>query len=175
MPAAVGAYPGSFDPPTVAHLAIAAAAIRQGGLSRVDLVLSRAPLGKASGRATIEARQEVLTAVGRGRPWLRVVVTDHQLIADVADGYDAVVLGADKWAQVVDPEWYGSTEARDDALRRLPRVLLAPRAGITPPDLPADAVLLDVHRAHGEVSSTGAHEHEPDWMLDEARQSGWWR
>ena len=171
---AVGAYPGSFDPPTVAHLAIAAAAIRQGRLARVDLVLSRAPLGKSTGRASLAAREEVLTAVGKGRPWLRVVVTDAQLVADVAAGYDAVVLGADKWAQVADPAWYGSTDERDDALRRLPRALVAPRAGITPTDLPPDAVLLHVHAAHGDVSSTGAHGHEPDWMLDEARRSGWW-
>jgi len=103
-----------------------------------------------------------------------VRVTETRLIADVAAGYDAVVLGADKWAQVVDPAWYESDEARDDALHRLPRVLVAPRAGVTPRDLPPDALVLDVHAAHRDVSSTGAHDGETDWMLTEARQSGWW-
>ncbi|MBO0731843.1 MAG: hypothetical protein J2P57_21470 [Acidimicrobiaceae bacterium] len=42
----VGAYPGSFNPPTVAHLAIADAARRVMGLERVDFVVSRVALGK---------------------------------------------------------------------------------------------------------------------------------
>ncbi len=41
-----GAYPGSFNPPTVAHLAIADAARRRLGLDRVDLIISRDALGK---------------------------------------------------------------------------------------------------------------------------------
>ena len=36
----VGAYPGTFNPPTRAHLAVAAAAREQCGLARVDLVVS---------------------------------------------------------------------------------------------------------------------------------------
>jgi len=36
---AVGCYPGSFNPPTIAHLAVADAARRQAGLDSVDLVL----------------------------------------------------------------------------------------------------------------------------------------
>ena len=42
----IGAYPGSFNPPTIAHVAIADAARRQRHLDRVDLVLSRVPLAK---------------------------------------------------------------------------------------------------------------------------------
>ena len=57
-------------------------------------------------------------------------MTDAQLITDIAAGYDVVVMGADKWAQVRDPAWYdGSTAARDAALARLARVLVAPRPG----------------------------------------------
>src|SRR6185436_14384082 len=41
-----GAYPGTFNPPTVAHLAVALAARSQCGLDRVELVLSEVPLGK---------------------------------------------------------------------------------------------------------------------------------
>ena len=75
----------------------------------------------------------VLEAVASSRPWLGVAVTEARLIADIAARYDVVVLGADKWAQVLDPAWYGgSTEARDEALARLPRVLVAPRAGDHP-------------------------------------------
>ncbi len=46
----IGVYPGSFDPPTVAHLAIAEAARDQAGLDRVVLAVSRAALGKEQRR-----------------------------------------------------------------------------------------------------------------------------
>ena len=35
------------------------------------------------------------------------MVTDAQLIVDIARDYDVVVMGADKWAQVRDAAWYG--------------------------------------------------------------------
>ena len=41
-----GVYPGTFNPPTMAHLAIAEAARHQRGLARVDLALSRRPINK---------------------------------------------------------------------------------------------------------------------------------
>jgi hypothetical protein len=72
-------------------------------------------------------------------------------------------MGADKWAQVVDPAWYGgSEEARDAAVARLPRVLLAPRAGWP---VPPGVEVLDVHPDHLEVSSTAAVAGRPDWLL----------
>ena len=172
----VGAYPGTFNPPTVAHLAIAEAARRQGGLDRLDLVLSRVPLGKDLAAPTLEDRVEVLEAVARTRPWLGVRVTDLQLIVEVAAGYDAVVLGADKWLQVIDPGWYdGSVEARDDALRRLPRLLLVAR----PPHavagaLPADAVLLDLGPDAEGVSSSAARAGRHEWVAPEVATSGKW-
>ncbi|WP_419919708.1 hypothetical protein [Candidatus Poriferisocius sp.] len=42
----IGVYPGSFNPPTIGHLAIARAAPAQQGLDRVDLAVSRVALGK---------------------------------------------------------------------------------------------------------------------------------
>ena len=41
-----GVYPGSFDPPTIAHVAIAEAALLQAGLDRLDFAISRIALGK---------------------------------------------------------------------------------------------------------------------------------
>ncbi len=69
----------------------------------------------------------MLEAIAARLGWLGVVLTDHQLIADVSAGYDAVIIGADKWAQIMDPVWYQSAEARDAAVARLPRILVAPR------------------------------------------------
>jgi len=181
----VGAYPGTFDPPTVAHLAIAEAALQQGGLDLVALVVSRTPLGKAPSVPTFDDRVAVLEAAAAARPWLTVRVTDHKLIADVAAGYDAVIMGTDKWLQVVDPAWYGgSEEGRDRALAALPRVLLAARPGAaqtgaawTGP-LPSSARVLDVHPAHGPVSSTLVRAGRVEWMIEEAaafdRRTGAW-
>ncbi|HTK15294.1 MAG TPA: hypothetical protein VL769_02790, partial [Acidimicrobiia bacterium] len=125
-----GVYPGSFDPPTIAHAAIAEAAVRAAQLDALDLAISERALGKDA--ATQRPLAERLAAIERltaTRPWLDVVVTDAQLIADIAAGYDAVVMGADKWEQVRDPAWYANDPAaRDAALARLPRVLVAPRA-----------------------------------------------
>lgn len=166
----VGAYPGTFDPPTVAHLAVAEAALEQGGLDAVHLVLSRDPLGKSPSVPTFEDRLTVLEEVAATRPWIEVAVTEHRLIAEVAAGYDAVVMGTDKLLQVLDPAWYGGSEqARDAAAAALPPVLLAGRDGLTPPDpLPAGVLLLDVHPAHGPVSSTLVRAGRVEWMLEEA-------
>src|SRR6516225_8006272 len=99
--AGVGVYPGSFNPPTIAHLAIAQAARDHADLSRVDLAVSRVALGKSdTNLPSFDDRLTVLRAVVDARPWLGLVVSDAQLITDIALGYDAVIVGADKWAQV---------------------------------------------------------------------------
>jgi hypothetical protein len=180
---AVGCYPGSFNPPTIAHLAVADAARRQAGLGRVDLVLSTVALGKEDlAMPPVDARREVLAAVAATRPWLGVVVTDARLIADAAAGYDAVVMGADKWAQVLDPAWYGSVAARDEAVARLPRVLVAPRHGHRPEIAGHGAELLDLPDHLGEVSATAVrdgHHRARAWLLPEAAayaaRTGAWR
>ena len=173
---AVGCYPGSFNPPTVAHLAVADAGRRQAGLVRVDLVLSQAALGKPAGVGpSVGERRKVLEAVAATRPWLGVVVTNARLIADIAAGYDAVLLGADKWAQLLDAAWYGgSAAARDDALAALPRVLVAPRAGERPPGVE----LLDLPDHVRDVSASAVrdgHGAAAAWILPEAEASGLWR
>ncbi len=166
----VGVYPGTFDPPTVAHVAIAEAALQQGGLDRVVLAVSESPLGKKdAGVAALEARVRLLDAIARDRPWLTVAVNEVGLISDIAAGYDAVILGADKWQQVTDPSWYGgSVPARDAAVARLPRVLLAPRHGFVPAGLPAGALVLDLPSEHATVSSTGVRDGNLEWLAEDA-------
>ena len=151
--AARGVYPGSFDPPTIAHVAIAEAAVRVGALHRLDLAISRVALGKdAATQQPFESRVAMIERLAGSRPWLRVVVTESQLISDIAAEYDVVVMGADKWAQVRDPAWYDSIAARDAALARLPRVLVAPRAGFEV----VGADTLELPRHLGSVSSSAA-------------------
>ena len=158
-----GAYPGTFDPPTIAHLAVAEAARIQCPLDQIDLVLNRDPLGK-TGMRPLDARIEMLEAVAATRPWLRVVVTEKLHLADIAAEYDVLVLGADKWAQVLDVAFYDSLEARDDAVARLPTLAVAPRQGLV---VPQECVLLDIDLS--DVSSTAARAGRVDYVAPEAR------
>jgi hypothetical protein len=169
-----GAFPGSFNPLTLGHLAVAEAARVQYQLELVDLVVSRVALAKETvERPRFEDRVAVLQAAAATRPWLGVVVTDDQLIADIAAGYDVVVMGADKWAQVVDLAFYGgSTKARDAALARLPAVAVAPRPPFAVPD---GVLVLEVSH---DASSTAVRDGRVDWMAPEAaeldRSTGAW-
>ena len=160
-----GVFPGSFDPLTVAHLAIADAAVTRFALDRLDLAMSRVALVKEHpGHAPVETRVAAIEAVARqGRPWLHAVVSDDRLIADIAAGYDVCVMGADKWHQLWDPSFYGgSTVDRDAAIARLPVLAVAPRQGSS---LPADAgvIVLDIAPEHQGVSSTAVREGRSDW------------
>jgi predicted RNA-binding protein with PIN domain len=162
-----GVYPGSFDPPTIAHAAIAEAAVAAAQLDQLDLAISRDALGKdAAAQRPLETRLAALERLKASRPWLHVIVTDARLIADIAAGYDVVVMGADKWEQVRDPAWYdGDAAARDAALARLPRVLVAPRPGFTV----VGAEVLDLPEHLGEVSSTAARAGSHHVIVPEVR------
>ncbi len=168
----VGVYPGSFDPPTVAHAHLAEQAVAQLGLARLDLVISHDTLGKDDDALTpIDERVAALARLAEGRPWLTAGTTPHRLVADIAEGYDVVVIGADKWHQLLDPDWYGGRTARDTALRRLPTVALAPRPpwalpgedpSADPPE-GVEVVVLDTDPAHHGVSATAVREGRSEW------------
>lgn len=164
----IGAFPGSFDPPTLAHLAVAEAARDRFELERVDLVLSRIALEKPEVTSpTLDERCDVLAALASRLGWLGVTVSDAQLIVELTAGYDVVVMGADKWAQVTDPRFYGGDPARrDDAIAALPTIAVAPR----PPWPATAALLLDVSPHHYETSSTLARSGRLDLMVAEARE-----
>ena len=99
-PARLGVYPGSFHPLTIAHVAIIDAALQQLDLARLDLSISRAAFDKSHLDAHLGERVDALRRSFTHRLEVGVIVTEHRLIADVARGYDAVVMGADKWHQL---------------------------------------------------------------------------
>lgn len=174
-----GVYPGTFDPPTVAHLHVAEVAMTQLDLARIDLSLSIHTLGKDDATLTpVDERVRHLHDLTAGRPWLGVRTTPASLLADVADGYDVVVVGADKWHQLLDPSWHPSVEHHVAALARLPVVAVAPRPPwplpSPSPDADADAdanpalgalsvVVLDTDPAHHPVSSTAVRAGRQAW------------
>jgi hypothetical protein len=163
----VGVYPGSFNPPTIAHIAIAAAAREQRSLDRVVLVVSRSPINKEHvDRPLFEHRLDVLRAEAAHRRWLDVEITDARLLVDIACGYDVLVMGADKWAQVNDPAYYDDDPAaRDVALAALPALAIAPRPPFTVP--PEHSLIVDA--AHVVVSSSEARTGSTEWMAPAAR------
>lgn len=161
-----GCYPGSFNPLTVAHLAVAEAAVHAYGLDRLDLIVSRVALAKDHvERPLLEHRLEVLERAAASRPWLGVTLRDEQLLVDLAQGYEVVVMGADKWEQLHDPAFYGgSDDARDAAIAALPTPAVVDR----PPLFAPPEHRLDVHPDHHPVSSSDVRAGRHDWMAPEA-------
>ena len=172
-----GVYPGSFNPPTIAHLAIANAGRKHYGLDRVELAISRVALDKETvTMPTFEDRVDVVRRSCDDLEWLDVVVTNDQLLADIADGYDVLIMGEDKWAQLHELRFYDSPEHMNASLQRLPSLAIAPR-----PDTDAlDAVAipvgtrLDVEDWILDVSSSAARSGRPEWMTPAATASGHW-
>jgi hypothetical protein len=162
----VGVYPGSFNPPTIAHLAIAAAAHEQRSLDRVVLAVSRSPINKEHvDRPLFEHRVDVLHAEAARHSWLSIEITDARLLVDIARGYDVLVMGADKWAQVNDPAYYDDVSVRDAALAALPALAIAPRPPFVVP--PEHSLIVDA--AHVIVSSSDARAGTTEWMAPAAR------
>jgi hypothetical protein len=151
---------------------LAETAIEQLGLDHVDFAISALTLGKDDSRlAPIDDRVADLTAISSGNARIGVITTPHSLVADIAEGYEVIILGADKWHQVLDPVWYEDIDARNEALRRLPLVALAARPPWTVPgedaaaDPPAgvDVVILDTDPSHHPVSATEVRAGREEW------------
>jgi nicotinic acid mononucleotide adenylyltransferase len=165
------AYPGSFDPLTIAHLGIAEAARDRHDLDRVDLVISEVALAKED-RACVRLDERVMAIrlAMRSRPWLGVEVTRLQYVSDIAETYDLVIVGADKWDQLHDPRFHDSPEAHEVALAKLPRPLIVPR----PPWPVPDEHRLDVPEHLAEISATAVRVGRAEWLAPEAREVGAW-
>lgn len=163
----IGVYPGSFNPPTLAHIEIALAVVAHHGLERLDLAVSTVPLGKGVvDRPPFHDRIDVIRASIADHSSIDVVVCESRLIVDIAAGYDVVVMGADKWAQIAELEWYSDEAERDAALAALPRLALIPRHPLTVPAkhrVPVGSHLL-------EISSTAVRAGRTEWMTTAARE-----
>ena len=161
-----GVFPGSFNPPTTAHLAISEAVVEHHRLDVLVWSVSRVALAKEDvQRPRLADRIAVLEQVAAPIDWLEIDVTDAQLLSDIAAGFDVIVMGADKWQQIHDPVFYGNDPARRDAsIAALPTVAIAARP---PHDCPAELVL-DLPDWVGTVSSTQARTTDPALMTPEA-------
>lgn len=160
-------YPGTFNPPTIGHVAIIEAVLDVHAPGRLDLMVSRQPLGKSQiDYPTLDHRLEILAASVAHLEVVQVGVTDLRLIADIAEGYDLVVMGADKWAQINDVAFYADEAARDSAVAALPTLAIVARGSDAVPDGSA----LEVGRDISSVSSSAARLGEADLMTPAARE-----
>lgn len=159
----IGVYPGSFNPLTIAHVEIARVAKEKHHLDQVHLVVSEVALDKeAPPGPSFDERIVALRKHAAATTWLEIRITDMQLVADIAEGYDLVIMGADKWLQLHDERYYSSAQERDDALARLPPKAIAPREGFdVSPDL-----LLDIDPSFWAVSSTLARSTHAHYLAD---------
>ncbi len=149
-----GVFPGSFNPPTIAHLAISQAALLPHNLDVVIWSVSEVTLAKEHvDHPRLTDRMTVLAQVAQDIDWLEVTLTQSQLLSDIASGFDVVIMGADKWHQIHDIKFYGNDPAKRDAsIAALPTVAVAPR----PPDSVPAELMLDVEPELAEISSTAA-------------------
>jgi nicotinamide-nucleotide adenylyltransferase len=137
----VGLVPGSFDPMTVAHAALALAL----PAGAVLFVYSPATLPKEAGPGggpeppllPQEDRVASVLAYCADRPWLGVALCSHGLLADQAaaageafPGADLLFgVGSDKLIQLFDRKWYRDRDASLDVLFSRAGVAYAVRAG----------------------------------------------
>ncbi len=157
-------YPGTFQPPTLAHMAVAQAALARPGISTVTFALSKSAINKAY-LTDSEERAEQLRRALRGHRRLCVEVTKHRLIADIAQGYDLVIVGADKWQQMQDVQYYNfDPHERDAALARLPEIAVVPRSGLL---VPAN-LSMGIDEAYRDVSSSDVRAGDLQWLLESA-------
>jgi len=168
-------YPGSFNPPTVGHIEIVNSAINRFKVNEIHLVMSEIALGKEKlTRPSVSDRVEILEKSLSSIPEASVLKTSKQLIADIAEGYDVVILGADKWKQLTELAFYDDEAHMRDCLRRLPRLAVAPRNNIPIPE----EILLNVAEAISPISSSDVRNGKFEWMTKEAleiaKERGFW-
>lgn len=133
----VGILPGSFNPPTVAHLELARAARRRFDLDRVVFSLSSVVVDKERPEGLCrEDRLLLLSLLARHRPWAAVGVVNRGLYSEQAPAFRACfgaveelwfIVGMDKVLQIFDPKYYDDRDRALDALFEHARLIAANR------------------------------------------------
>ncbi len=163
-----GVFPGSFNPLTIAHLEVARLALRAHALDDIYLAVSKVALDKpAPPGPSFDERIALLESDVAKHDWLHLLVTDKQLIAEISEGFDAVIMGADKWVQVNDVRYYRDASIRDVAVASLPTVVVAERSGLHISG--AQATVLRTPTDLHEISSTAARGGDREIMAPHAR------
>jgi nicotinic acid mononucleotide adenylyltransferase len=158
-----GLLAGTFNPFTRAHAALAVAG-RRAGCQLVVLAMAPVSLAKEGlERAHPVDRLDWVAAWARRHPWAVVAVASSPLLVDMAEalgeatgGEVALLVGADKAAQLAEPRWYDDPAAALGRLDRAASLLVAERAGHPTPTLPLRATPLPTPPWVPERSATQA-------------------
>lgn len=159
-------FPGAFNPPTAAHVAIARAALRQAG--EVVWVLPQAFPHKSFEGASLAERREMLTAIAQRNPGFSLGISEGGLYSEIAEEArrfygDAVEIGLLCGRDAADriANWdYGGRDLNergvfDEMLERY-QLLVASRDGhYRPAERHRDRVVrLTLEASFNEVSSS---------------------
>ncbi len=177
---AVGVLAGSFNPPTIAHLALAESARAAAALDRIVFLLSKRTVDKEAVTGLgLEDRLLLVSALIESRPWAGIAVTNRGLYVEEAEALARTLpagtglwflVGSDKVLQIFDPRYYQDRQAALAALFERAGLLAAGRGASgadeirtllgRPENRPyRDRIrLLDVPPAIADVSSTGVRE-----------------
>jgi nicotinate-nucleotide adenylyltransferase len=146
FPSRLAAFPGTFNPVTVAHLALARAALSH--VDEVVLVLPRVFPHKEYAGASFQARVEMLcAAVGRNEP-VSVAASDRGLFVEIAAECRAsygpgvalsFLCGRDAAERIAGWD-YGQAEALPEMLRQFDLLVAARQGEYDPPALLRAAV-----------------------------------
>jgi phosphopantetheine adenylyltransferase len=161
----VALFPGTYDPATIAHVAVAESA-----LEHADVVLLTVPVVSVDKehRGGLVDRIEAVCRAAARHDRLGVAVTNVGLYVDLARvasdafgrGRVDLVCGADKLAQIMRPEYYPDRDAGEvmRSLLSAARILAAPRRGHSLPEGLPGLVVLDVASEYHSISSSDVRE-----------------
>jgi|GEM_PF-324302 len=137
-PESVALITGSFNPLTTAHVALAEAALREGGFDMIVWGIATSTIDKEMvERASLEDRFTQLIAFSHVFPDGAVVAFNKGLYVDEAralrqvlpaDCTINIVVGFDKIVQILDPRYYSDREVALRELFELASIRVAPRA-----------------------------------------------
>ncbi|MGH7858236.1 MAG: hypothetical protein ACREQY_13005, partial [Candidatus Binatia bacterium] len=131
----VAVFPGAFNPPTLAHVALADAA-RDLPFDAIFFSVGRVTLDKDDSGLLREDRLWLLCRLATRDSRFGVVVQNRGLYSEMSESMRrllpeledlAFIIGTDKVPQLFEPKYYDDTDARLDSLFRKARFLVAPR------------------------------------------------
>ena len=160
-PARLGILPGAFNPPTVAHLALARAALAVSG--EVLFVLPRLFPHKHYEGADFAARLRMLELALAAEPRCSIAAAGGGLFVEIArdcrEAYGAetrlsFLCGRDAAERIVNWD-YGAPDAIGQMLESFDLLVASRQGGYVPPArLRGRVEALELDRAHEEVSAT---------------------
>ena len=142
----VALLPGSYNPPTVAHLELAGIGLERGADAVLFCLATRTIDKEVVSGAALEDRLLLLELTAARAPRFGVLLLNRGLYVDqaaaVRSAFPAVrdvvfLVGYDKIVQIFDPRYYDDRDAALECLFRLARFLVAPRADAGPEELDA--------------------------------------